>query len=196
MEQRFKNTYYKALRLNENDSTEYIKTVIKDGCDSAAIISLVLEYAIEMNRPEIFSDCLALSDSIPLLQDPEKFFSCDFKGRYWMAYWLLKKIRNPSTKIMTDLVHNMAFDFKKLDLDVSDIDSIQGCCAFVKDRKVDLLGYKNHFVEKMTKLREIRRRRTKYWMYYHILENVTCNPDHPIGRKRVFGLAERFNSYR
>lgn len=193
MEQKFKQTYYKALRLEENATTEYIKTLISEGKDSAAIISLILEYAIEMNRPEIFSDCLALSD---LLQDPEKFFSCEFKGKYWMAYWLLKKIRNPSTKIMSNLVHNMVFDFKKLDLDIADIYAIQGCCAFIKERGFELIGYKKHFVEKMTNLREIRRGRTKEWMYYHILENVTCNPDHPIGRKRVLALTERFNNYR
>lgn len=188
----FRTDFNTALNLSSDSSTEFMLNLLEKYKTSQAIIRVIADYSIESYNTDVFLACMKHIDK----QTVEYLFSNEGKGRYWMIYRLLKKIQTPSAKIMSSLLHNIRIDFNELDMSSDDILSIQDCCAFIKEQGMTFTHNYTQFLNTMCSLREKRRKRAKENMYWLILQNVTCNPDHPIGKKRVNALALDFNNMR
>ena len=183
----FKNMFRTALNL-EGNNTNQMLSLLEEGKDSQAIVRVIADYSILVDNSAVFTACMRFVDR----QTSEYLFSNDAKGKYWMIYRLLKKIETPSPKIMSNLLHNIMFDFKELDATTDDILSMQDCCAFIREQGMTFTRQYTHFLNTMSNLREKRRRRAIENMYWFVLQNVTCNPDHPIGKRRIEALARDF----
>lgn len=183
----FKTMFHASLNLTGND-TEQMLNLLEQGKDSQAIVQVIADYSMLVDNSTVFTACMRFVDR----STSEYLFSNEAKGKYWMIYRLLKKIETPSPKIMSNLLHNIMFDFKELDATTDDILSMQDCCAFIRDRGMTFTRQYAHFLNTMANLREKRHRRARENMYWLVLQNVTCNPDHPIGKRRVDVLANDF----
>ncbi len=183
----FKDNFRSILTRIEMMSDEEIK---RDIGSSECISHLVLDYAIEANNAGLFSACIDKVDAAKL----DSFFACEFEGKYWMARRVLKRIRNPKPKIMSDLVYNMMYDFNNLNLSLNDILAIQDCCEIVQNNKMFFAKRHMDFVTTMANLKKMRHKRVKVNMYYLMLQNVIMNPDHPIGQRNINAAAQRFYS--
>ena len=117
---------------------------------------------------------------------------CD---NHWMFYRLAITgcLREYPQEELWKVVYKMKNIYlTHLHLSMNEIYDMQDCFHYLN---TILLGWTikiKHFLNIMSSLRERRLRIAKKKIYYFVIKNVICNPDHPIGRRLI--LKEYYTS--
>ena len=150
--------------------------------NSKACNIFLLQKSIELERYDILKECVKILDSI----DSLCLQMCVQYNRLTMLKRLLGfKIQECPYSVSYYLVslYNSHPSFQC-------IKDIQECCRRIFSNNI----YSSHsnFIKTQAKLRESHIKHITRELYYNIIQNVVCNPNHKIGRKLIL---KQYNDY-
>ena len=113
----------------------------------------------------------------------------------WMFYRLALKgyFKTCTQEEMWKVVYKMKNKYlTRPDMSLDEIYSMQDCCHYL-NTILSGWGIKiKSFLNIMSRLRERRLRIAKKKIYYFVIKNVICNPEHPVGRRLIL---KEYNMY-
>jgi len=151
---------------------------------SNAIIHILLT-----DRRDVFLKYInIIADAVS--KDINGIFKHRFVYNPWMFYRIASKgYVDYGFTIKVTIFHNMQERYLTQKLSMDEIYNIQDCFHYIKymddSITIKMTEKAQRFLDIMEKMRERRFRIAKKKIYYYIIKNVVCNPDHPIGRKLI-----------
>lgn len=145
------------------------------GLDSKACNIFLIQKAIELGREDIFRECVKVLDNVDSL--------CLEMCAKYNRLSMLKRLLNFEIRDCPFGVSDYLVSLYNSHPTFQCIKDIQECCRRISNSNVYTFHY--NFIKTQTKLRESHIKYIKKELYYSIIQNVICNPNHKIGRKLI-----------
>ena len=163
---------------------EYGKFLSSPFGGSSAIIHILVT-----DRRDVFLKYInIIADTVS--KDINGLFKQRFVYNPWMFYRIASKgyiDYNFTTKLT--IFYDMKERYMTQKLSMDEIYNIQDCFHYIKYMDSSVMTIMTdrarRFLDVMEKLRDRRFRIAKKKIYYYVIKNVVCNPDHPVGRKLI-----------
>ena len=142
--------------------------------------SSAIEQIIISDRRDVFLKHLEL---ILELLDPMAIFKAVIKNP-WM-FIRLKPHQNYTTEQLWLILYYMRTTYLSDNFSMRTLYDMQDCFCCLRSVCGPGVGKMKRFLATMVMLRARRFRLAKKVIYYYIIRNVVCNPDHPVGKKLI-----------
>lgn len=142
--------------------------------------SSAIEQIIIGDRRDVFLKHLEL---ILELLDPMAIFKIVIKNP-WM-FIRLKPHENYTTEQLWLILYYMRTTYLSDNFPMRTLYDMQDCFCCLRSVCGPGVGKMKRFLATMVMLRARRFRLAKKVIYYYVIRNVVCNPDHPVGKKLI-----------
>jgi len=139
-----------------------------------------IERIIIGDRRDVFLKHL---DLILELLDPMAVFKVVIKNP-WM-FIRLKPHLNYTSEQLWLILYYMRTTYLSDNLPMRTLYDMQDCFCLLRSVCGPGVGKMKRFLKTMVMLRARRFRLAKKVIYYYVIRNVVCNPDHPVGKKLI-----------